>query len=567
MRAAIPQAALAAIFLSSGAYSAPAKQCTPVLPVVDLGYEQHRALSYNDTTDAYKFQNIRFAQAPLGNLRFRAPVPPKINRTAIQIGAETRTCPQGVPDWQAKAYVAISKYSTPNYPFNLEAWVKDLLNGQPLRAPWNAVSSEDCLFLDVHVPKKVFKAKSQGRNPGAPVLVWIHGGGYVLGSKSGTPALVYEPSGLLNHAALQDKEDSMIFVALNYRLGALGFLSGPEVAADGDLNAGILDQRLALGWVQKYIHLFGGDKDRVTVMGESAGGGSIILHMTAYAGTKNPASTLFKAAIPQSPAIQPALYAPPNQLVDFLSHLNVSTLAEARALPEAAMIAGNAASVGDAFPTNYVYGPVIDGDYIPREAKLMLRDGQFDQSINVLSAHNNFEGAFFFDPLVDTEDKFAPWIDQSITGLSSRAVNQLVTEIYPPTTPAEASPSLGYVDIFSRQMSLWSDALINCNVDLLGETTKGNMYSYVFSVPPGFHIQDTKYSFNDPTTPATYPAVQDLMQRAIVSFVQTGVPVLEDGAVFPKWGNERAVLNITATGAYESASGINATRCEFWRDV
>lgn len=69
---------------------------------------------------------------------------------------------------------------------------------------------------------------------------------------------------------------SFIYVALNYRLGAFGFSAGPEFeCAGGDSNAGLLDQRAALEWIQKYIHLFGGDAGQVTVIGESAGGGSI----------------------------------------------------------------------------------------------------------------------------------------------------------------------------------------------------------------------------------------------------------------------------------------------------
>jgi carboxylesterase type B len=69
------------------------------------------------------------------------------------------------------------------------------------------------------------------------------------------------------------QRDGLVFVAMNYRLGAFGFLAGPSLqAAGGVANAGLLDQRFALEWIQQYIHLFGGDPERVTIMGESAGG-------------------------------------------------------------------------------------------------------------------------------------------------------------------------------------------------------------------------------------------------------------------------------------------------------
>src|SRR5688572_7113266 len=120
------------------------------LPVVDLGYvspetkcpcdgsearadlllqELHRALWYNEETDIYKFQNVRYAREPSGDLRFRAPEAPLTNRSTIQVGAETRICPQGRPAWMSRNLATIGKYSNPTVPFTLEAWVEDIRNG------------------------------------------------------------------------------------------------------------------------------------------------------------------------------------------------------------------------------------------------------------------------------------------------------------------------------------------------------------------------------------------------------------------------------------------------------
>jgi carboxylesterase type B len=76
------------------------------------------------------------------------------------------------------------------------------------------------------------------------------------------------------------QNNDVIFVTINYRLGAFGFLSGPTLQSDGVANAGLLDQHLALEWVQEHISKFGGDPDQVTVIGESAGGGSILHQIT-----------------------------------------------------------------------------------------------------------------------------------------------------------------------------------------------------------------------------------------------------------------------------------------------
>lgn len=93
--------------------------------------------------------------------------------------------------------------------------------------------------------------------------------------------------------------NSYLSVSIAYRLGAFGFLSSAEVAKFGVLNAAIHDQRFALRWVQKNIHLFGGDPDQVTIAGESAGGGSVMLLAMANGGTEG--NKLFKGIIAASP--------------------------------------------------------------------------------------------------------------------------------------------------------------------------------------------------------------------------------------------------------------------------
>jgi carboxylesterase type B len=98
-----------------------------------------------------------------------------------------------------------------------------------------------------------------------PVAVWIYGGGFTAGSNSWP---VYNLSWFVNASVAANKP--LIGVSLNYRLGVFGFLAGNELAAEGSLNVGLLDQRLALQWVQENIAAFGGDSTKVTLFGESA---------------------------------------------------------------------------------------------------------------------------------------------------------------------------------------------------------------------------------------------------------------------------------------------------------
>jgi carboxylesterase type B len=201
-------------------------------------------------------------------LRFRAPAPPEVNRRSIQTGSVTTICPQANPAWIIEQEAFIVDFLT-NRPFN--GTIDSFPNSGPIGAE-DPRTSEDCLFLDLLVPQKVFDSaqKGRGRSKGVPVLLWIYGGGYTAGSKSSFNGAPF----------LTTSNNEVIFIAINYRLGAFGWLSGPSFQADGTSNAGLWDQRFALEWVQKYIHLFGGDKDRVTIFGESAGGGSVMHQIT-----------------------------------------------------------------------------------------------------------------------------------------------------------------------------------------------------------------------------------------------------------------------------------------------
>ncbi len=189
------------------------------------------------------FLGVRYAKAPVGNLRWRPPQPPQPwpgVRPALTYGSR---CPQ---------------LASTNGPQSL---------------------SEDCLFLNVWRPSRLPRG---GR---LPVLVFIHGGGLLNGSSN-----QHDGTAIV-------RQDGIVVVSLNYRLGVLGFLADPALtAAQGESgNYGFEDQQAALRWVQRNIAAFGGNPRRVTIDGESAGGWSVCGHLTS------PGSQgLFSAAIIQS---------------------------------------------------------------------------------------------------------------------------------------------------------------------------------------------------------------------------------------------------------------------------
>jgi carboxylesterase type B len=189
-------------------------------------------------TDQF-YDKIRYAAPPVGVLRWQAPQTPSTNRTIVTANTFGSYCHQ-----------VFSSY--PGAPFY--------------------VGNEDCLFLNVYAP-------TGGTN--LPVMVMIHGGGY--GEDDGTQDM----SGFIN-----TNDNALVVVTIQYRLGAFGFASSVEIKSRGVLNAGLMDQVFALQWLQNNIAKFGGNPDRVTIAGESAGGGSVMLHAIAMEGSLG--TTLFK---------------------------------------------------------------------------------------------------------------------------------------------------------------------------------------------------------------------------------------------------------------------------------
>ena len=239
--------------------------------------------------------------------------------------------------------------------------------------------------MDVVVPDLIFA--NAGKSYGAPVLVWIYGGGYVTGDKTASGS----PAGLLQTSYTTASPNGVVYVAMNYRLGAFGFLSGPTLQSNGTANVGLLDQKLALDWVQKYIHLFGGDPERVTVFGESAGAGSIMHQITAYGGSRGEAP--FKQAILQSPGWSPITgnFQQEQAFQEFLSIMNVTTIQEARDLPSEALINANTQIVSQSPYGQFTFGPAVDGSFVPALPGKLLLQGSFSKDIRIMVGHNSDE--------------------------------------------------------------------------------------------------------------------------------------------------------------------------------
>jgi len=204
-----------------------------------------------------KFLGVPFAAPPVGELRLKAPEPPQEWKTNVRPAKK-----HGNVCWQDKRFEYLITYFEPNFSF-----------------------SEDCLYLDIYSPNV---------SASLPVMVYIHGGSYELGT-----AVLFPGDILALHG--------VVIVVIQYRLGPFGFLTTGDSAAPG--NFGMLDQVEALKWVKENIEHFGGDPNKVTIFGESAGATSVTLHLLSPLSKGLFQQAIAESGVDLSPfAIQPVSF-------------------------------------------------------------------------------------------------------------------------------------------------------------------------------------------------------------------------------------------------------------------
>ncbi|KAJ5569360.1 secreted lipase [Penicillium hetheringtonii] len=273
----LSQLYLCFLFTVPVAFAAPAQEKRASAPTVTLSKPQATVIG-SSSNKIDSFNGIPFAQPPTGSLRLKPPKPISSSIGTVKATGIAKSCPQFY-------------FSTDTSGFPVSV-LGELANIPIFQRITNA--GEDCLTVSIRRPAGT-KADAK-----LPVLVWIFGGGFELGSTQ-----MYDGSTLVS--ASVGLGMPIVFVAMNYRVGGFGFMPGSEILKDGSANLGLLDQRLALEWVADNIEEFGGDPSKVTIWGESAGSISVFDQMALYDGDNiYNGSPLFRAGIMNSGSIVPA---------------------------------------------------------------------------------------------------------------------------------------------------------------------------------------------------------------------------------------------------------------------
>uniref|UniRef100_A0A0W0F7K6 Carboxylic ester hydrolase n=1 Tax=Moniliophthora roreri TaxID=221103 RepID=A0A0W0F7K6_MONRR len=508
----------------------------PSPEIVNTGYVRYIGTRFPQNDFTIAFLGLQYAEPPLNEKRFRAPV--SLNTTRVALEAQER---DGLID--AREY--------PDF----------CIQGGRSGLPGGA-GSEDCLKVNV------YKSVNATAKSALPVLVFFHGGG-----ESHLPIIFRTTMRPLTH----QQSPNVVIVSVYYRLSSLGFLAHPELVGNlGDMNAGFLDQVEALRWVKRYIHAFGGDPDRVTIDGHSAGGSSIELHLVTGLDT---GERLFTAAIAQSVYRVPVpTKEQQKELFEFYSshagciegtiagrmdclrRADVSVLAHAQDLADTPEFQGS----------YRVFKPVIDGTVVPDYPTRAIMQGWFSKVPLLIGATSNETSI--------PETGLEEGLRYLYPGLTDKDLEEFL-EVYP--SEEYDSPSQRFRAATGESVFICARTLMGHAFHDAGASTWLYRYnqpnptlgSYVVA-----HSAESWMMFNGTNTgnngTTSFSPLND-RERAFseeliaywISFVRSHDPntfKLKHSPIWPGRSKEQIVLQLDGDGSYVESEDVNERkRCQF----
>ncbi|KAF4951062.1 hypothetical protein FSARC_13008 [Fusarium sarcochroum] len=504
-------------------------------PFVDLGYSEYEGNVLEN--DIHEYLGIRYAKAPIDDLRWRAPVEPE-STEGTQSAQEYGTYCPGVND-------------------NLSSRI-----------------DEDCLFVNVWAPGN---ATSDSK---LPVMVFFQSGGYIQNA-----AAYVNGTQLVNVS-----ENNIIFVNFNYRVGLFGFLAGKEVKEDGDLNAGLLDQRFLLKWVQEHISEFGGDPEHVILHGESAGAGSVALQLVAYSGKDE---GLFAGAIAES-TFMPGLPEPDDLEYQFERVVNGTECSDAdnvmdclRGKSSADLQAHNrkAPFDGRTYQSYFYWAPTTDGDMFPDFPTNLYEKGDFVK-VPLLSGSCTNEGSKYAVN-AGSSAQFIRYMQNEYPYLTDNDT-ETILDLYP------REPKIAKHDTwFPSASRAYGEATFICPTNNMlnafaDHADPKTLWSYRYNVQiESFikdgtgvpHVSNGPAVFGPDMTAAlagpsyrTYNApMVPIVQNYWISFVRSLDPNTHRDEDAPRWENwgddQRRLVFELGNNTMESVDKGEQERCQAWLDM
>ncbi|KAJ7151907.1 Alpha/Beta hydrolase protein [Mycena crocata] len=480
------------------------------------------------------FRGIRYADPPVGQLRWRAPVSPP----STQLGNVNAT-------EFGFACIATSQSNS------------------------GATTNEDCLFGNV------FMRSDTTASSKLPVIVYFHGGGFEMGRTRNAP-----PENIV-----LSSEKPLIFVTFGYRLGQFGFLAGTPVHQSGQLNAGLLDQRAALEWVQLYISKFGGDPSRVTIWGQSAGAASVMFQLIAEGGENK---NLFHQAMGDSP---PLIYLP-HYTDTFIEHLftqfaglagcrnsgnGPATMACLRAASTGTIATAGRDMLANLTSALYPFGPIADGSFIRERPIEAFRNGNFVH-VPCLFGSNSDEGANWSAGLDNpnantsmpnaTETTVYNFLAGQYATFTNTSFQTAITRFYPLSE---------YDGSFSRQgQQMYGEMRYICSAMMItgaADDAGLNAYQYRWDNPllGSTHGDELAAFFNgDEVFDAADQALMIAMRQWWTSFATSGAPIATSSASWAPSsngnGSPRILLHPGGVAMEEIPDALSA-RCSFWHSL
>ncbi|MEU6767296.1 carboxylesterase family protein [Streptomyces sp. NPDC046853] len=518
--ALVVMAAAAALLTPHPAQAAPGKG---TLVRTDAGWVRGES-----TAEGRQFLGIPYARQPVGDLRWKEPRPAESWQGVRAATSFGNRCVQSA-SWDPG-------YENPSH-------------------------TEDCLDLNVYTPG--------GQREQRPVLVWLHGGGLTAGAGEDVVPDAFA------------RRTGTVVVTVNYRLGAMGFLAGDGLdgeASDGvSGNYGMLDQQAALRWVRANIGSFGGDRRRVTIAGESAGGRSVCTQLASPA-----AKGLYRAGIVQSGAYGDCAA---RERKDALGQ--GAAFAKKAGCPDPATalacLRGKPAEEILAAQGGFDWGPVAGGAFLPVQPDEAYRNGSASR-VPVLNGANSDEGRLFAYGQFDGQGKplTAEQYPAALTQAYGTELGAEVLKRYP--LSGHATPTHAYA-------AAQGDRLFACTALRMDRALagRGPVYAYEFAdrTSPPFasireagrtfdfgatHVNEVQYLFKHFGLPTPLDAEQKALAWQMVqywgSFVHGGAPRADGQPTAPDQrthpGRVLSLRTASAGGNELSTAVAREHRCDLW---